>query len=120
LVAFAIIFNTTTISLSERKREYATLRVIGLSVGEVSEIMNFEYAILTSFGILLGIPFTKLLNSLMNLMVDSDIYSMPSTLPLSAYLIGASCCFTAIFLSARSARKRIQTFDMVEVLKERD
>lgn len=120
LVAFAIIYNTTTISLSERKREYATLRVIGLSVGEVSEIMNFEYAILTSFGILLGIPFTKLLNSLMNLMVDSDIYSMPSTLPLSAYLIGASCCFTAIFLSARSARKRIQTFDMVEVLKERD
>ncbi len=120
LVAFAILYNTTTISLSERKREYATLRVIGLSVGEVSEIMSFEYSILTFCGILFGIPFTKLLNNLMNLMVDSDIYSMPSTLPLSAYVIGASCCFTAILLSAKSAKKRIQNFDMVEVLKERD
>ncbi len=120
LVAFAIIYNNTAISLSERKREYATLRVIGLSVGEVSEIMSFEYAILTFFGIFLGIPFTKMLNSSINLMVDSSIYTMPSTLPISAYLIGVSCCIIAIVLSGKSARKRIRTFDMVEVLKEQD
>lgn len=118
LVAFAIIYNTTTISLSERKREYATLRVLGLSTKEVSEIMSFEYAILTFFGILLGIPFTKLLNNSINLLADTSIFNMPSTLPISAYLIGVSCCVVAILLSSKSARKRIQAFDMVEVLKE--
>ena len=120
LVAFAIIYNTTTISLSERKREYATLRVLGLSVNEVAEIMNFEYAVLTVCGIILGIPFTQLLNNSINLMMDTDLFSMPSTLPLSAYLLGVSSCVLAIFLSGRSAIKKIRRFDMVEVLKERE
>ena len=120
LVAFAIIYNTTTISLSERKREYATLRVLGLSVKEVAGIMNFEYAVLTVFGIILGIPFTKLLNHAVNVMIDTDLFSMPSTLPVSAYLLGISCCTLAIFLSGRLAAGKIRRFDMVEVLKERE
>ena len=120
MVAFAIIYNTTTISLSERKREYATLRVLGLTVNEVSEILSFEYAVLAFFGMLLGIPFTKLLNDSINYLVDTSLFSMPSTLPLSAYLIGAGCCAAAMFLASRSARKKIRTFDMVEVLKERE
>jgi len=120
MVAFAIIYNTTTISLSERRREYATLRVLGLSVKEVAEIMNFEYAVLTVLGIVLGIPFAGLLNSSLNLMIDTDLFSMPSSLPLSAYLAGVSSCVLAIFLAGRSAAQKIGRFDMVEVLKERD
>jgi len=120
LVAFAIIYNTTTISLSERKREYATLRVLGLAVNEVSEIMSFEYSILTCFGILLGIPFTQALNGAINLLVDTSLFSMPSTLPPEAYLSGIVCCVAAMFLASRSARKKIRAFDMVEVLKERE
>ncbi len=119
-VAFAIIYNTSTISLSERKREYATLRVIGLSVNEVCEIMNFEYWILSVIAILLGIPFTSLLNQSVNLMVDTSMYSMPSTIQISAYLVGAIGCISAIMLSNLSAKKNIRKFDMVEVLKERE
>ena len=120
LVAFAIIYNTATISLSERKREYATLRVLGLSVGEVAGIMNFEYAVLTVCGIVLGIPFTRLLNHAVNMMMDTDLFCMPSTLPVSAYLLGVSSCVLAIVFSGRSATGKIRRFDMVEVLKERE
>lgn len=120
LVGFAIIYNTTTISLSERKREYATLRVMGLTVKEVAEIMSFEYALLGTAGVILGIPFTLSLNQGMNGIMDTSLFTMPSTLPFQAYITGVAGVVIAIALSGASARKKIKTFDMVEVLKERE
>ena len=119
-VAFAIIYNTATISLSERKREYATLRVLGMTLKEVCEIMNFEYWVLTAVAMSLGVPFAVFLNGRMNAMVDMDMMSMPSTLPPNAFLVGVAGCVAAVLLSNFSARRRIKTFDMVEVLKERE
>ncbi len=120
LVAFAILYNVSAISLAERRREYATLRVLGLTVAEMSEIINLEYGVLGAFGMLLGIPFTNLMNRSMNLMLDTSLFSMPSTLPVSAYLTGFVCCAAALALSAVSARRKVRTFDMVEALKERE
>ncbi len=120
LIAFAIIYNTSTISLSERKREFATLRVLGLTVNEVCDIMNFEYWTLSIIGMLLGIPFTKYLINAINSIMDVSLFSMPSSLPFSAFVTGVLGCAAAIILSGFSAKKRIRTFDMVEVLKERE
>jgi len=119
-VAFAIIYNTATISLSERKREYATLRVLGMTLKEVCDIMNFEYWVLTAIAMALGVPFALFLNQGMIAMVDMDLMSMPSTLPPGAFLVGVAGCVAAVLLSNYSAKRRIKTFDMVEVLKERE
>jgi len=119
-VAFAIIYNTATISLSERKREYATLRVLGMTLKEVSEIMNFEYWVLTAAAMALGVPFAVFLNQGMNSMVDMDMMSIPSSLPPNSFIVGAVGCIAAVLLSNYSAKRRIKTFDMVEVLKERE
>jgi len=118
LVAFAIIYNTATISLSERKREYATLRVVGLSTDEVCEIMRFEYWVLGAMGMLIGAPFASGLMVAVNGMLDTTMFSMPTTLPTAAYITGVIGCSAAIMLSNFSAKRKIAKFDMVEVLKE--
>ena len=120
LVGFAIIYNTSTIALSERKREYATLRVIGLTVEEISGIMRFEYWVLGFFGVMLGVPFSRYLSMAMNAMMETSGFSMPSTIPLNAYVTGIVGSAAAILLAGWSAKKKIGQFDMVEVLKERD
>jgi putative ABC transport system permease protein len=119
-VGFAIIYNTATISLSERKREYATLRVLGMTVNEVCEIMNFEYWVLTAVAMALGVPFSIFLNQSMISIVDTDMMSMPSSLPTNAFIVGVVGCAAAVMLSNYSAKRRIKRFDMVEVLKERE
>jgi len=119
-VAFAIIYNTATISLSERKREFATLRVLGLSTGEVCEIMRFEYWLLAAIGMLIGIPAASAMMESINAMMDTSLMSMPTALPLSAYISAALGCVAAILLSNFSAKRKIRNFDMVEVLKERE
>jgi putative ABC transport system permease protein len=120
LVGFAIIYNTSAISLSERKREYATLRVIGLTIDEVSGIMMFEYWVLGFIGMALGVPFVQYLNAAVNAMVDTTSFSMPSTLPPVAYFTGVAGCAAAIMLAGWSSKRKIRNFDMVEVLKERE
>jgi len=117
-VAFAIIYNTATISLSERKREYATLRVLGLSTDEVCEIMRFEYWLLSAIGMVIGIPFASALMVGVNGIMDTAMFSMPTDMPLVAYVTAVVGCGAAIMLSNWSAKRKIAKFEMVEVLKE--
>lgn len=119
-VAFAIIYNTAAITLSERKREYATLRVLGMSIKEVCEIINLEYWILSAAGMALGAPFALFLNGSVNSLLETAMMSMPSTLPAGAYITGVIGCSAAVALSNLSAKERIKKFDMAEVLKERE
>ena len=119
-VAFAIIYNTSTISLSERQREFATLRVLGMTTDEVCEIMRLEYWLLAAVGILLGIPAAGGLMVSLNSMLDTSMMSMPSTLSAMAYVNAAIGTAAAIFFSNILAKKKIKGFDMVEVLKERE
>jgi putative ABC transport system permease protein len=119
-IAFAIIYNTATISLSERQREFATLRVLGLSVDEVCEIMRFEYWVLAAIGIAIGIPMASALLIAVNTLLDTSMMSMPTTIRTSAYFMAAFGCVFAILLSNFSTKRKIKKFNMVEVLKERE
>ncbi|MCL2564279.1 MAG: FtsX-like permease family protein [Defluviitaleaceae bacterium] len=119
-VAFAIIYNTSSISLNERKREYATLRVLGLEVGEVAEIMSFEYWLLAIIGMLLGVPFTRLLRMSMVEVIDVDLFAIPLHTEPGALIAALFGCSVAVFISNYISKRAIRKFDIVEVLKERE
>lgn len=119
-VAFAIITNTATISLSERSREYATMRVLGMHPSEIGEVISFEYWILTVAGILPGIPLTRLIKQAMAGMIDNDMFTIPLETSVASFVTAAVGCAITVALSNWSARRKISKFDMVEVLKERE
>jgi len=119
-IGFTIIYNTAVISMSERSREYATLRVLGLHVKEVKEIMSFEYWLLCFVGIILGIPFTRLLNYGLVNSIDVDAFSWPANVSTEAYIIGAIGCIIAVAIANLTSVKAIKKLDLVEVLKERE
>ena len=121
-LAFAIIYNSATISLSEKKREYATLRVLGMQVKEVCEISNFEYWLLFAAGCALGVPFGQFLLNSENALISTymENFSMPAQIPLWGYAMALLGCMAAVILSNMSAKRTIKKLDMVEVLKERE
>ena len=120
VVAFAIIYNTSAISLSEQKREYSTLRVLGLYVGEVAEILKFENWILCAAGMVLGVAFARVLTLGISGMIDMDPFTFPTDTPFYAYLIGLAGCVAAVYLSNRSSIRNIKKFELAEVLKDLD
>jgi len=119
-ISFTVIYNTAVISLSERTREYATLRVLGMTVNEVKEIMSLEYWLLCITGIVLGIPFSYYLNTSLVNAIDVETFSWPARIPTYAFLIGIVGCVVAVAFSNLTSVRTIKKLDLVEVLKERE
>jgi len=118
LVAFAIIYNTSAISLSEQKREYTTLRVLGLQISETAEILKFENWTLCAIGMALGLPFARLMAIGISGLIDMDPFKFPSNTPMYAFFIGFAGCVAAVFFSNRSSIGNIKKFELAEVLKD--
>ena len=55
LLAFVVLYNLSAINISERKREIATLKVLGFYNNEVDSYLNRENILLTIIGITLGL-----------------------------------------------------------------
>jgi putative ABC transport system permease protein len=120
VIAFGLVYNSARISLSERARELASLRVLGFTRAEVLWILLLELAALTLLaqppGWLMGYGLAwvmqhRLAGELMRvrLVVESSTYALAS----------AIIVFAAIF-SALVVRARINRLDLVAVLKTRD
>ena len=55
ILAFVVLYNLSNINISERKREIATLKVLGFYPNEVDRYITQETIILTIIGITLGL-----------------------------------------------------------------
>ena len=96
VLAFAVVYNGARISLSERARELSSLRVLGMSKGEVSFILLGEQALLTLCAIPVGFMIGIALSALLAHALSSELYrlfSVPITfsLPLRLLLWCRSC-----------------------------
>ncbi len=118
-IVFIIVYNISTISFSERSREYATLKVIGVTTKEIAEIVNLEFWILTFIGMLLGIFFTKGLKISINNLMDIENLLFNETVYPYEVIVATIQCSVAVFLSNSLNKKNIKKLDLVTVLKER-
>lgn len=119
-LAFGVTYNAARISLSERGRELATLRVIGFSRAEISYILLGEIALLTFVALPLGCLAGYLLASLIVRAFETELYRVPLVILASTYgwaiLIGA----LATAVSALLVRRRLDRLDLIAVLKTRE
>jgi putative ABC transport system permease protein len=120
IVAFGIIYNSARISLSERARELATLRVLGFSRGEVGAVLVGELVLLTvvalPIGLVIGSAFAKgILTS-----VNTETVRLPLVLTASNYAFAVLVVATASALSALFAARKLAEIDLVSALKAID
>jgi putative ABC transport system permease protein len=119
-IAFGVIYNSVRISLSERDRELASLRVLGFTRGEISYILLGEQAFLT----LLALPLGFVLGTLGVVGVaegtQTDLYRLPPVVDSSALALAAVAVLGASLISALIVRYRLDRLDLVGVLKTRE
>jgi putative ABC transport system permease protein len=119
-IAFGVIYNTARITLSERSRELASLRVLGYTRGEVSYILLGELAVLVFVGIPLGLGIGYLLALMLSTMAQSELFRVPFVIGPGTYAFAALVVLVAASVSAFIVRHRVDHFDLVEVLKARE
>lgn len=71
-LAITVLYNLTTINISERTREIATLKVLGFHDKEVSAYVYRETLVLTILGILIGMGLGVLLNQFVMTVAETD------------------------------------------------
>jgi putative ABC transport system permease protein len=120
IIAFGIIFNGSRISLAERSRELASLRVLGFSVAEVTTILTGEQAFVTVAAIPFGMLFGRLGATLIARSLESELYRVPSVVTARSYGIAIAITLAAALISSVTARSRVARLDLVEVLKTKE
>lgn len=120
IMGFAIIYNTTTINIMERKRELASLRIMGFSKEEVSELIFNENIAVSFMGLTLGMPVGWLMSIGMTKLVPEEIMSVPLIIYPRTYLLAVVTVFIFVFLAQLANMKRITKLDLVEVMKSRE
>lgn len=120
IIAFGVVFNTARISLAERSREFATLRVIGFTRWEVSKILLGELSILTLLAIPLGYVIGLGFCTILVISFESENFRMP--LIISNYTLGlaATVTFLSAMASGWSVQRQINQLDMIGSLKSKE
>ena len=111
------IFHDSYFNISERERELATIKVLGFYDKEVHSYVNKETLILTTMGILMGLPVGAILSSML-----TDILNMPSiyfavTIYDRSYFIAGGIALVFAFIVQFLTDRSLDVIDPVEALK---
>jgi len=120
VIAFAIIYNVTTVSLAERQRELASLRVLGFTKSEVGRVLFDENLLTGAAGLVLGIPCGMLLVRGMMNAYATDLFRFPFYIDPDTYLIAGILTVGFILFANLAVRRRIHRLDLIETLKSRE
>ena len=120
VIAFGVIYNSARISLSERDRELASLRVLGFTRGEVAYILLGELAVLVLLAIPLGFLLGAFASAGLVEAVESDMYQIPLVLRRGTFGLAAVIVLGAALVSSLLVLYRLNRLDLVGVLKTRE
>lgn len=120
VIAFGVVYNSARISLSERDRELASLRVLGFTRGEVAYILLGELAVLTLLSIPLGFVLGSGASAALVNALQTDLYQLPFVLGRSTLALAALVVLAAAATSALLVNRRLNRLDLVGVLKTRE
>lgn len=120
VIAIGVIYNAARISLSERARELASLRVLGFTKGEVAFILAGELAILTWAALPLSAFLGYQLSSFMVDLFDTELYRLPFVINPATYGYASLVIIVAATASAWIVIRRVANLDLIAVLKTRE
>lgn len=120
LVVIGVIYNSARISLSERARDLASLRVLGFRRGEVAFVLLGEQAVLLLLSLPLGIWAGMELWRYLISQFNTDRFTIPFFIDPRVPAQGVLVVAAAAALTALLIRRRVDRLDLVRALKTRE
>jgi putative ABC transport system permease protein len=120
IIAAGVVYNGARISLSERSRELATLRVIGFTRTEISMILLGEIGTITMIAIPFGLVLGYFFAMLLSVFFEQEVFRFPFVIENATYGLAAGVVIAASVVSALIVRRRLDHLDLIAVLKSRD
>ena len=117
LLAFVVLYNLNSINIMERRRELATLKVLGFYDQEVAAYVYRENVLLTLLGILLGLVFGTILHRFTIVTVEVDLMMFGRSIRPISYLYSILITFGFALIVNGAMYFSLKRVDMIESLK---
>jgi len=117
-LGFASIFNTTTVNILERRREIATLKMLGYTTKELAYTLVIENFLLGLGGIVVGLPLGHLSARVFLNSFQSELYSIPFVIYPITYVLTIILVMVVLFVSLIPGIMYIHTMEIEKVTKE--
>jgi len=117
VLAFVVLYNLSNINICERKREIATLKVLGFYNKEVDSYITRENILLTIIGIGLGLFFGKYLNNFIISTCEPDTVMFVREIRLVSYIISAIMTILFTVIINTFTHFSLKKIDMISSLK---
>lgn len=117
MLAFTVLYNLTSINISERTREIATLKVLGFRDLESNEYIYRETFITVIVGIILGLIITPPLHGIVMDFLEVDTLVFLKTIKIESYLYAAILTFIFAIIMQWVTFIKMKNINMIESLK---
>ena len=117
LLAFVVLYNLNNININERRRELASLKVLGFYNTEVANYVYRENVILTVLGCILGVILGRILHGFVIVTVEIDTVMFSRNIYTRSFIY--SLLFTLLFALIVNVVMyfKLKKINMVESLK---
>lgn len=116
-LAFVVLYNLSNVNISERKREIATIKVLGFTRKEVDAYINRETILLTILGSLIGLGIGIGLHHLIMNLAEMDDIMFGRTINSISYVISFVMTIGFNTIINLCMHKKLNNIQMVESLK---
>ncbi|WP_435921418.1 ABC transporter permease [Paenibacillus sp. DYY-L-2] len=117
ILSFGAIFTISSINIYERNRELATLKVLGYQKQKINRLIFFENMMITTFAVIIALPISGYMYSLVIKALSSTHQQIPDQLNLFVLLISVALAFLLTVLSNLLLRRKVTRINMIESLK---
>jgi putative ABC transport system permease protein len=116
-LAFVVLYNLNNININERRRELATIKVLGFYNNETAAYVYRENIILTIIGILFGIVFGIILHRFVIVTVEVDLVMFGRNIDPSSFIYSILLTFLFSAFVNFVMYFKLKKINMVESLK---
>lgn len=116
-LAFVVLFTLSSTNISERERELATIKVLGFYDQEVHQYVNRETLILSTIGILLGLPVGRVVSGFLTMALQMPSIHFAVVVSPASYAISAAITLAFTLLVNWMTNRTLNHINMVEALK---
>ncbi len=116
-LAFVVLYNLSSINISERKKELATMKVLGFYNEEVTSYVHKETVILTIIGSLIGLILGSFLTYYVIKICETNMFMFSFDVSIISYILSFIITLLFLFLVNIFMHFDLKRLDMVEALK---
>lgn len=116
-MAFALLFNTMTVNVLERRREFATMRSVGAGRSRIAMLVSVESTLLWAVALIPGLILGWLAARQLVAAFDSDLFTFRTVVTFRGFLITALGILLTMLLAALPAIRRVNRLNLAEATK---